>query len=127
MTFGTLLSIFAVSFPLLLAFLLVSFWLFDRLLLIAISEARTEWEANNYPSGYFWKPEGARPLSLRERGRIWSHWFVYRPSWTRGQVSARRMYFLFRGFGLLSMLAYLPVFFTVVSFAVLSVLGSLMP
>jgi len=107
-----LVVVFCVSLPVFVALLLVSYWQFDRLLHIAISEARPEWEANDCPSGYFWKPEGSRPLSLRRRGFIWSHWFLHRPSWTTSSTQAARVYASFRLIGCLVFLTFLPVFLT---------------
>ena len=85
---------------------------FDRVLQIAVSEARAEWEANGSPSGYFWKPEGSRPLSLRMRGFIWSHWFLHRPSWTTSSRQAEHVYTLFRLVSCFVFLSFLPLFFT---------------
>ena len=107
-----LVVVFCVSLPIFVALLLVSYWQFDRVLQIAISEARAEWEANGSPSGYFWKPEGSRPLSLRMRGFIWSHWFLHRPSWTTSSRQAAHVYTLFRLVGCFVFLSFLPVFFT---------------
>jgi hypothetical protein len=106
----TLAIVLAVSLPPFVGLLLVSFRLFDQLLRIQVSEARAEWEAFGRPSGYFWKPIGSEPLTLREKGYIWTHWFWNRPLWVDSTAGSSRVYARFIIMAWLATLAFMPVF-----------------
>ena len=98
------------GFPPFIVSLLVSFRLFDALLRVQFSKAYQDWERCDCPSGYFWKPPGSRQLSLRERGHLWSYWYLYRPSWVDSSEESRKVYRRFRLVGHLSTLAFALVF-----------------
>ena len=110
MTVRHIVFVLLAGFPSFLVSLLVSFRLFDDLLRLQFSNAYRDWERYHRPSGYFWKPPGSRQLSLRERGYLWSQWYLYRPSWVDGSEECRKLYRRFRLVGGLSMFAFAPVF-----------------
>jgi hypothetical protein len=98
------------GFPTFLLSLLVSFRLFDELLRVQFSKAYEDWERCGRPSGYFWKAPGSHQFSLRGRGHLWSHWYLYRPSWVDTSEEARKLYRRFRLAGGLTMIVFAPVF-----------------
>ena len=106
----TLALVLLATLPPFLLVLIVSFRLFDRLLRIQFSDARSEWEQMGSPSGYFWSPPGSRKLSLRARGYLWSQWFYHAPPWVRGSEQASGLYARFKQVGWLATFAFTPVF-----------------
>ena len=65
---------------------LLSFLIFDRLLRIQFSEARSDWERQGCMSGYFWSPPGCRETSTRERGELLGKWLFDPPYWLKGRA-----------------------------------------
>jgi len=98
------------GFPVFLVILLVSFRLFDELLRVQFSNAYSEWQRCDHPSGYFWKPPGSRGMSLKQRGNLWSYWYWYRPAWVDCSEDSGKLYRRFRLVGHLTTLAFAPVF-----------------
>jgi hypothetical protein len=93
-----------------LPLLLVSFRLFDELLQVQFSDAHSEWERYESPSGYFWKAPASRHLSLRQRGDLWSFWYRHRPQWVDSSEGSRRLYRRFKLVGRAAIVAFVPVF-----------------
>lgn len=70
---------------------LLSYLIFDRLLRIQFSEARSDWERQGCKSGYFWSPPGSRETSRRERGDLLGKWLFNPPYWMKGKASFWRL------------------------------------
>jgi len=102
--------------PLFGLILFISFLLFDRLLGIQFSDARSEWEKQGRPSGYFWSPPGSQKLSMQNRGHLFSQWFYCVPAWARGSQEASKLYSWFRLLTVLQIIVGAPILF---AFAVL--------
>lgn len=110
MTITSVVIVLVAGLTLFLPLLLASFRLFDELLRVQFSDAHSEWERYDSPSGYFWKPPGSRQLSLRQRGDLWSFWYLYRPPWVDGSERYQGLYRRFKLLGHLSVVAFVPVF-----------------
>ena len=112
--FLILLLVLMATLPAFLVVLVVSFWVFDRLLRLQFSDAHSEWEREGCASGYFWAPPGSRKLSLPARGYIYSQWFYHTPSWVRGSKQAQNLYARFRLLVWLTIIVFTPVFIDLV-------------
>ena len=110
MTITSVVIVLVAGLTLFVPLLLVSFRLFDELLRVQFSDAHSEWERCDSPSGYFWKPPGSRRLSLRQRGDLLSFWYLYRPQWVESSERYQRLYGRFKLVGGLSVVAFVPVF-----------------
>jgi len=116
------LSFFLLAALLAVVFVIMSFIVFDRLLRIQFSDARSEWESDDCPSGYFWAPPGSKRLSPRARGNLLSHWFYHRPAWVSSSAQAARLYGLLRLATYLAAIALAPVLLGSVAWIARSVL-----
>ncbi len=99
---------------------LLSYLIFDRLLWIQFSEARSDWERQGCMSGYFWSPPGSRETSRHERGNLFNNWLTDPPYWVKARASFWRL------LAWANFLALLPAVFVLLfsaPAAVLSLIG----
>jgi hypothetical protein len=120
-TLRTLTLALIVTVPFFVIVLIVAFRVFDRLLRIQFSDARSDWERAGCPSGYFWSPPGSRKLSLRARGYLYTQWFYHAPLWASGSQQARNLYVQFKLMTWLLSISLVPVFIAIVLLIVCAV------
>jgi hypothetical protein len=120
----TVVIVLVAGLALFLPLLLVSFRLFDELLRVQFSDAHSEGERCELPSGYFWKSPSSRHLSLRQRGDLWSFWYWHPPQWVEGTEASRRLYQRFKLVGLISIVTFVSVFLASCLLLTIAIIGA---
>jgi hypothetical protein len=65
---------------------------FDRLVYLQYRDHRDLWEADGRVPGYFWRPpEAAKSFFGFGRDRLFRHWTLHPPEWTRAHHDARNL------------------------------------
>jgi hypothetical protein len=82
-------------------FAAVSFWSFDRLVLIEYQFFRECWEADGRPNGIIWRAEGRLP-AWNAMGMTMTDWGLNKPPWIILSPAAMLWYRMFRLTGILS-------------------------
>jgi hypothetical protein len=80
---------------------------FDQLLRREYSIARTDWEIDGRPSGFFWQQSGDVSRSWLIRSRSAIRWWFTTPSWVKADVVAKATHKRYRAWSWITFGAWL--------------------